>query len=92
VEGFGSPVLVPRLGFCDYACTACGQVCPVQAIPPLSLEQKRLRVIGRATIDQNRCIPWSDHRPCIVCQEMCPLPDKAVKLDEAVVNGPDGNR
>jgi len=90
VEGFGSPVLIPRLGFCDYACTACGQACPVQAIPPLSLDQKRLQVIGRATIDQNRCIPWSDHRPCIVCQEMCPLPDKAVKLEEAEVVGPDG--
>lgn len=90
LEGFGSPVLIPRLGFCDYACTACGQACPVQAIPPLSLDQKRLQVIGRATIDQNRCIPWSDHRPCIVCQEMCPLPDKAVKLEEAEVVGPDG--
>jgi polyferredoxin len=90
LEGLGSPVFIMRLGFCDYSCNACGQVCPVQAIPPLSLEEKRARVIGRAYIDQNRCIPWSDHRPCIVCQEMCPLPQKAVQLEEAEVHGPDG--
>jgi polyferredoxin len=92
VAGFGSPVLIPRLGYCDYSCNACGQACPVQAIPPLSLDQKRLKVIGRAYIDENRCIPWSDHLPCIVCQEMCPLPKKAVELEEADVWGPDGTR
>ncbi|MBN1179292.1 MAG: 4Fe-4S binding protein [Anaerolineae bacterium] len=90
VEGFWTPVLVPRLGYCDYACNACGQVCPVQAIPPLSLEEKRQQVIGKATIDQNRCIPWSDYRPCIVCEEMCPVPDKAITLEEVEVENADG--
>ncbi len=92
VAGFGTPVLVPRLGYCDYSCNACGQVCPVQAIPPLDLEQKRTQVIGAATIDQNRCLPWSDHTPCIVCEEMCPVPKKAVQLEDAEVSGPDGTR
>ena len=91
-EGFGSPVLIPRLGYCDYSCNACGQVCPVQAIPPLSLDAKRLQVIGKAYIDENRCIAWSDHVPCIVCEEMCPLPKKAVQLEQADVWGPDGTR
>jgi NAD-dependent dihydropyrimidine dehydrogenase PreA subunit len=90
VEGFGSPLLVMRLGFCDYSCNACGQVCPVQAIPPLELSEKRVQVIGRATIDQNRCIPWSDHRPCVVCLEMCPLPQKAVQVEDTQVSSPDG--
>ena len=92
LEGFGTPVLVPRLGFCDYACTACGQACPVQAIPPLSLEKKRQQVVGRAYIDENRCIPWSDHRPCLVCEEMCPVPDKAIWLETAVVPAPEGKQ
>ncbi|MFN8597971.1 MAG: 4Fe-4S binding protein [Anaerolineae bacterium] len=83
--GLWTPVLIPRLGYCDYACNACGQVCPVQAIPPLSLEEKRQRVIGQAYIDQNRCIAWAEHRDCIVCEEMCPLPDKAIKLDKVQV-------
>jgi polyferredoxin len=79
-EGMGTPILIPRLGACDYSCNACGQVCPVEAIPPLPLEEKRLAVIGKAYIDQNRCVAWSDHRDCIVCEEMCPLPEKAIYL------------
>ena len=92
VEGLGSPVLIPRLGYCDYSCNACGQVCPVQAIPALNLDQKRLQVIGKAYIDEDRCIAWSDHLPCIVCEEMCPLPKKAVQLENAEVWGPDGTQ
>jgi polyferredoxin len=83
--GFATPLLVPRLGYCDYSCNACGQICPVQAIPPLSLEEKRLAVIGVAVIDRNRCLPWSAQTPCIVCEEMCPLPKKAIQLEEVQV-------
>ncbi|MGD0879333.1 MAG: 4Fe-4S dicluster domain-containing protein [Anaerolineales bacterium] len=92
LEGLGAPILVPRLGYCDYSCNACGQACPVQAIPPLSLDQKRQQVIGLAYINQNRCIPWSDHQPCLVCQEMCPVPQKAIQLEQANVWGPDGTQ
>jgi NAD-dependent dihydropyrimidine dehydrogenase PreA subunit len=84
--------LVPRLDCCDYSCNACGQACPVQAIPPLSLDQKRQLVIGLAYINQNRCIPWSDHQPCLVCEEMCPLPQKAIQLEQATVWAPDGTQ
>jgi ferredoxin len=82
LEGLWAPILIPRLGYCDYSCNACGQVCPVQAIPPLSLDEKRAQVIGLAYLDQNRCIAWADHRDCIVCEEMCPLPEKAVWLEK----------
>jgi polyferredoxin len=90
IEGLWTPVLVPRLGYCDYSCNACGQVCPVQAIPPLSLEEKRQQVIGQAYIDQNRCIAWADYQDCIVCEEMCPVPDKAIKLERVEVRNADG--
>jgi polyferredoxin len=90
IEGLWAPVLVPRLGYCDYSCNACGQVCPVQAIPPLSLEEKRQQVIGQAYIDQNRCIAWADYQDCIVCEEMCPVPDKAIKLERVEVRNADG--
>jgi formate hydrogenlyase subunit 6/NADH:ubiquinone oxidoreductase subunit I len=78
------------LGYCDYSCNACGQICPTQAIPPLSLDEKRLQVVGKAYIDKNRCLAWSDHQPCIVCEEMCPLPQKAIQLEKQEVWGPDG--
>lgn len=80
LEGLWTPVIIPRLGYCDYACNACGQICPVEAIPPLGLDQKRTQVIGKAYIDQNRCIAWAQHQDCIVCEEMCPLPQKAISL------------
>jgi MauM/NapG family ferredoxin protein len=81
VEGFWTPVLIPRAGFCQYSCNACGQVCPVDAIPSLTLEEKHRRVIGAAYVDRNRCIAWSDHQECLVCEEMCPLPEKAITVD-----------
>jgi len=90
LEGLWTPVLVPRAGYCDYSCNSCGQVCPVEAIPRLSLEEKRQRVIGQAYIDEDRCIAWADHVDCIVCEEMCPLPDKAIVLEEVEVRTGDG--
>ncbi len=80
-----TPVLVPRMGYCDYSCHACGQICPTGAIPDIPLDIKRTVIIGKAYIDTSRCIPWSEGRDCIVCEEMCPVPDKAIKLQETQV-------
>lgn len=90
LEGLWTPVLVPRLGYCDFSCNSCGQACPTGAIPPLTLADKRLAVIGAAYIDENRCIPWADGIDCIVCEEMCPVPEKAIVLDTQTVTRPDG--
>jgi polyferredoxin len=89
-EGAWTPVLLARAGYCDYGCNACGQVCPSGAIPPLALEEKRAAVIGRASVNRNRCLPWASATPCIVCEEMCPKPDKAIRLEEAVVTNAAG--
>ncbi len=75
-----TPVLKTRLGYCDYSCNSCGTVCPTGAIADLTLEEKRKTVIGVARIDQTRCITWTEGRDCIVCEEMCPVPEKAVRL------------
>jgi MauM/NapG family ferredoxin protein len=88
--GFWTPVLVPRIGYCDFSCNACGQICPTGAIPPLLLPEKRRIVIGVAYIDRDRCLPWADARTCLVCEEMCPLPDKAIRLEEVAVSKPSG--
>jgi MauM/NapG family ferredoxin protein len=80
VDNLWTPVATMRTGYCDYSCNACGQVCPTEAIPKLSLDKKQKAVIGKASIDTNRCIPWSEGRECIVCEEMCPIPTKAIKL------------
>jgi polyferredoxin len=91
IAGLWTPQLVSRIGYCDYSCNKCGQICPVQAIPPLELAEKRQTVLGKAFIDENRCIAWADHKDCIVCEEMCPLPEKAVYLQKARLLGTDLN-
>ncbi len=88
--GIWTPVLVPRIGYCDFSCNACGQACPTGAIPRLTLEEKRQTVIGHAYVDRNRCLPWASKRSCITCEEMCPRPEKAIQLEEVEVVRPDG--
>jgi len=88
LEALWTPRLMPRLGYCDYGCNACGQVCPSGAIPALDLETKRKAIIGLAVVDRNRCLPWARGVTCIVCEEMCPMPEKAIRLEEAEM--PDG--
>ena len=78
IEGFFTPQMDFRRAYCDWGCNECGKVCPSQAIRRLTLEEKRLKVIGRAYIDRNTCIPWAEGRDCLVCQELCPTPEKAI--------------
>ena len=81
ITGIFTPVVIPRLGYCEYNCTLCGQVCPTGAIPRLSLEKKRKSVIGTAVIDRNLCLPYAKRLNCIVCEEHCPVPGKAIRFE-----------
>ncbi len=90
LEGLWTPRLVSRVGYCNYGCNACGQVCPSHAIPALDLDRKRQAVLGVAVIDHNRCLPWAEGVPCIVCEEMCPVPNKAIRLEEVMVTDAQG--
>ncbi len=50
-------------------------------------------MIGLAVIDRDRCLPWALDTPCAVCQEMCPIPDKAIVLaGEHLITRPDGTQ
>ena len=96
VEGFWTPALTPRRGWCEYACTRCGEVCPTGAIARLTPARKtgydgRPPVsIGTAFVDHGRCLPWAMTTPCIVCEEMCPTDPKAIWLEEVAETGRDG--
>ncbi|MBA4393076.1 MAG: 4Fe-4S ferredoxin [Desulfobacca sp.] len=92
VEGIFSPRLIPRLGYCEFNCTLCGQVCPSGAIQQLPLAEKQKTVIGLAYFDKNRCLPFAKGTPCIVCEEHCPTPEKAIKFRETSVFNPEGKR
>ncbi len=90
VEGFWTPVSKPRLGYCEYNCNLCGQVCPTGAIQKLDLEAKKNIKMGLAFFDKSRCIPWYKNEDCLVCEEHCPTPDKAIKFDNRQVVLPNG--
>ncbi len=81
VEGLYTPILIPRLGYCEYNCTLCGQVCPTGAIPDLPPAEKKRQVIGKAVFDKNHCIPFAKRTDCIVCEEHCPIPQKAIRSE-----------
>lgn len=90
LEGIWSPVLVPRIGYCEYRCTLCGQVCPTGAIKRLDLTEKEKIKIGLAMIDKSRCLPYAHATQCIVCEEVCPTPKKAIWFEKAKVKTRDG--
>ena len=101
IEGLWTPALNMRTGTsgCQKECTACGRICPTAAIRPLSLDEKLglgpfspagpVR-IGTAFVDRGRCLPWSMDRPCIVCQENCPVSPKAIFVKESFAPVRDG--
>ena len=89
LEGLWTPILNNRIGSsgCQLNCVSCGQVCPTSAIRPITLDEKSGLgefastgpiKIGIAFVDQGRCLPWAMDKPCIVCQENCPVSPKAI--------------
>ncbi len=84
------PEMKMRHASCDYNCNACGQVCPTAAIPLLSLAEKKLTVIGKARIDETRCIPYAEGENCTVCEEACPVPNKAIRFTASTVTDSTG--
>ncbi len=89
-EGLWTPHLVPKIGYCEYYCSLCTQVCPTGAIQKLTIEEKNEIKIGSAWINKSRCIPYVLGKPCIVCEEHCPVSPKAIKLVEVETRLPDG--
>jgi len=81
-EGIWTPILLPKVGYCEYNCNMCGQVCSTGAIKSIPLEEKQKIKMGTAHFDKTRCIPWYYGENCMVCEEHCPLPDKAIKFRE----------
>jgi translation initiation factor RLI1 len=57
----------------------------------LSIEEKQKTPIGLASINTNRCLPWAYQTICSVCEEMCPLPEKAISLIDEEITAADGN-
>ena len=66
LEGFMQPVLDYSRGSCVYTCNRCSNVCPPNALLPLSLEVKQTTRIGIASVDSGVCVG------CGLCASKCP--------------------
>ncbi|MFQ5964439.1 MAG: DUF6599 family protein [Candidatus Scalinduaceae bacterium] len=96
LSGMWTPQLIPRIGYCAHDCVLCTRVCPSGAITKIPKEKKQWLAIGKARIDRNRCIPWVGYAGlpdleknwedvnCGVCEEVCPVPTKAIHFNTYV--------
>lgn len=93
LENLWTPVLNNRIGTsgCQLNCVACGHICPTAAIRNITLDEKLGKgefketgpvKLGTAFVDRNRCLPWAMTKPCIVCEENCPVSPKAIYTKE----------
>lgn len=85
--GFAN-LFTPHIRFeeygCDFNCQVCQLVCPNYAIPLQALGEKQHTRMGLASVDVNLCVVYTENTNCLVCEEMCPVPEKAIKVREEV--------
>ena len=101
LEGLWTPIVVPRIGYCESSCVLCSEVCPTGAIWEITAKEKGWEArgsndakavrLGTAFYDRGRCLPWAMATPCIVCEEWCPTSPKAIYLQPAEVADAEGH-
>jgi polyferredoxin len=101
LEGLWTPVLIPRIGYCETSCVLCSEVCPTGAIWEITAKEKgwsgnvadgtKPIRLGTAFYDRGRCLPWAMATDCIVCEEWCPTSPKAIYLRPEEVIDAAGN-
>ncbi|MDR3228873.1 MAG: 4Fe-4S dicluster domain-containing protein [Puniceicoccales bacterium] len=98
-SGFMKPRMNYAKNYCKPDCIICIETCPVEALLPLTKEQKNKTRIGIAKLEIEKCIVREKNTACGQCQEHCPVgalqmievPGKSKfaepKIDEAICIG-----
>jgi ferredoxin len=76
LEGFMQPVMDYSRGSCVYDCNRCSNICPPNALLPLTLEVKQTTRVGLASVDANTCVG------CGICASKCPAHAIAVNRQD----------
>jgi ferredoxin len=77
-SGFLQPRMAYEVAYCTYECTRCGEVCPTDAIRPLTVEAKKRAKIGEVRLIEDNCIVVTEKTACGACAEHCPT--QAVRM------------
>lgn len=66
------PVMDFDASWCVYDCTLCSNLCPTNALSPLTIAEKHRSRIGLACVDTDSCISYSQGVSCGACSRRCP--------------------
>ena len=72
LKHFMQPESSYEKGYCRPECTTCGDVCPVGAISPLTVEEKASTQVGHAVWVRDNCVVLTDEVTCGNCARHCP--------------------
>lgn len=72
LETLMQPVMQYERGYCRPECTRCSQLCPTDAIRPITREEKTARQIGHAVWIRKNCVVVTDGVACGNCARHCP--------------------
>ncbi|MDR3265949.1 MAG: 4Fe-4S binding protein [Tannerella sp.] len=66
------PYMSYKNSYCNYTCTVCSEVCPTDAIKPVTAEEKIVTQVGIARFYKELCIVNTEENDCGACSEHCP--------------------
>lgn len=76
------PEMSYEKGYCRPECTKCSEICPADAIRPITLAEKSATLIGHAIWIRKNCVPLTDGVECGNCARHCPT--RAIEMVPSV--------
>jgi polyferredoxin len=70
---FMQPVMSYEKGYCRPECHRCSEVCPTEAIKPITLAEKSATHVGHAVWVKKNCVILTDGVDCGNCERHCPV-------------------
>lgn len=81
LAGLLTPAVSFASGYCLPECTACGRVCPSDAIGPFTKDDKKTLVMGVAHVDRQACL-LTELQECDRCRFYCPYQAVSIRMSD----------